>query len=237
MSAAPFHETEVETGWFAGELAGEVGDPGFRCWVARDGDRVVGFAYGLPTPEVPAEGCYGLLRDAVGQAAGGNGWRASSRSSGSPSPRSGGAGAWAGNCWSGCSPAPALSGPGWSPTTWRPRPAPSTAPSDSGSWAAAPSARTTSRGSSSAPTSRRPARSSTHRPACSPAPGQSAIDPPGSRQPTRRHRVPRWGRLPRLRNEGAALSTGRVAAKGRAALSSGGSRKCRRRPGRRRRTW
>jgi ribosomal protein S18 acetylase RimI-like enzyme len=70
MSAVPFHETEVETAWFAEELAGEVGEPGFRCWVARDGDRVVGFAYGLPTPEVPAEGWYGLLRDAVGEAAG-----------------------------------------------------------------------------------------------------------------------------------------------------------------------
>ena len=70
MSAAPFHETEVETGWFAEELAGEVGEPGFGCWVARDGDRVAGFAYGLPTPEVPAEGWYGLLRDAVGEAAG-----------------------------------------------------------------------------------------------------------------------------------------------------------------------
>ena len=70
MSAAPFHETEVETGWFAEELAGEVGEPGFRCWVARHGDRVAGFAYGLPTPEVPAEGWYGLLRDAVGEGAG-----------------------------------------------------------------------------------------------------------------------------------------------------------------------
>jgi GNAT superfamily N-acetyltransferase len=27
---------------------------------------VVGFAYGFPTPEVPAEGWYGLLREAVG---------------------------------------------------------------------------------------------------------------------------------------------------------------------------
>jgi ribosomal protein S18 acetylase RimI-like enzyme len=70
MSAAPFHETGVETGWFAEELAGEVGEPGFRCWVARDGDRLAGFAYGLPTAEVPAEGWYGLLRDAVGEGAG-----------------------------------------------------------------------------------------------------------------------------------------------------------------------
>jgi hypothetical protein len=51
MGAAPFFETEVETGWFAEELAGELTEPGFRCWVARDDDgRVAGFAYGIPTP-------------------------------------------------------------------------------------------------------------------------------------------------------------------------------------------
>ena len=66
MSAAPFHETEVETGWFAEELAGEVGEPGFRCWVAGNGGQTVGFAYGFPTPEVPADGWYGSLREAVG---------------------------------------------------------------------------------------------------------------------------------------------------------------------------
>jgi ribosomal protein S18 acetylase RimI-like enzyme len=68
MGAAPFHETEVETGFFAQELAGELEEPGFRCWVAREeGDPVVGFAYGYETPEVPPEGWYGLLREAVGQ--------------------------------------------------------------------------------------------------------------------------------------------------------------------------
>jgi ribosomal protein S18 acetylase RimI-like enzyme len=66
MSAAPFFEGEVETGWFAEELADEVGEPGYRCWLARDAGRVVGFAYGLPTPEVPAEGWYATLREAVG---------------------------------------------------------------------------------------------------------------------------------------------------------------------------
>jgi ribosomal protein S18 acetylase RimI-like enzyme len=69
MSAPPFFETEVETGWFAEELAGEITEPGFRCWAARDGDRLVGFAYGLPTPEIPADGWYGLVRDAVGEGA------------------------------------------------------------------------------------------------------------------------------------------------------------------------
>jgi ribosomal protein S18 acetylase RimI-like enzyme len=69
MGAPPFSETEVEAGWFAEELAGELTEPGYRCWVAGDDDRVVGFAYGFPTPEVPSEGWYGILRQAVGPAA------------------------------------------------------------------------------------------------------------------------------------------------------------------------
>jgi ribosomal protein S18 acetylase RimI-like enzyme len=35
-------------------------------------DRVVGFAYGFPTPEVPAVGWYGSLREAVGPDAAGH---------------------------------------------------------------------------------------------------------------------------------------------------------------------
>ena len=66
MGAAPFHETEVEAGFFADELAGELEEPGFRCWLASDGDQVVGFAYGYETPEVPPEGWSGLVREAVG---------------------------------------------------------------------------------------------------------------------------------------------------------------------------
>jgi ribosomal protein S18 acetylase RimI-like enzyme len=66
MGAPPFHEGEVETGWFAQELAGELTEAGYRCWVARDGGRTVGFAYGFPTPEVPSGGWYGSLRGAVG---------------------------------------------------------------------------------------------------------------------------------------------------------------------------
>jgi ribosomal protein S18 acetylase RimI-like enzyme len=69
MGAAPFHETEVETGWFADELAEEVEEDGYRCWVATEDGRVVGFAYGLPTPEIPTGGWYGLVREAVGPAA------------------------------------------------------------------------------------------------------------------------------------------------------------------------
>jgi hypothetical protein len=74
MGAAPFFETEVETGWFAEELGGEVEEAGYRCWVATEDDRVVGFAYGMPTPEIPAVGWYGLVRDAVGAAAAGRAW-------------------------------------------------------------------------------------------------------------------------------------------------------------------
>jgi ribosomal protein S18 acetylase RimI-like enzyme len=66
MAAPPFFETELETGWFSHELAGEVAEAGFRCWVAGDGDRTVGFAYGFPTHEVPADGWYGSLHQAVG---------------------------------------------------------------------------------------------------------------------------------------------------------------------------
>jgi GNAT superfamily N-acetyltransferase len=66
MAAPPFFETEVETGWFAAELAGELDEAGYRCWVGRDGDRVVGHAYGFPTPEVPAGVWYSSLREAVG---------------------------------------------------------------------------------------------------------------------------------------------------------------------------
>jgi hypothetical protein len=68
MSAPPFLETEVETGWFAQELAGELDEAGFRCWLATDDDQVVGFAYGFDTASVPSEGWYGSLRQAVGPA-------------------------------------------------------------------------------------------------------------------------------------------------------------------------
>ncbi len=54
MGAPPFHETDVETGWFAQELADELTEPGFRCWVASDDDgQVAGFAYGFPTTWTP----------------------------------------------------------------------------------------------------------------------------------------------------------------------------------------
>jgi ribosomal protein S18 acetylase RimI-like enzyme len=69
MSAPPFHETDVETGWFAQEPADELTEPGFRCWMASDDGQVPGFAYGFPTPEIPADGWYGSLREAVGPGA------------------------------------------------------------------------------------------------------------------------------------------------------------------------
>jgi hypothetical protein len=140
MGAAPFHETEVETGWFADELAEEVEEDGYRCWVATEDGRVVGFAYGLPTPEIPTGGWYGLVREAVRPAAAER-WLA-----------------------------------GQFAVVWASR-----------SWAAAPSAGTTPSGWSWAPNSKR-----------------------AGLNPTRRHQVPRWGRLPRQRDERAELSTGPV---------------------------
>src|SRR5829696_4546261 len=57
MGAAPFHETEVETGWFAEELAGEVTEAGFRCWAAYDDDgQLAGFAYRPADPRDPGRG-------------------------------------------------------------------------------------------------------------------------------------------------------------------------------------
>jgi hypothetical protein len=111
MGAAPFHETEVEAGFFAEELAGELEEPGFRSWVASENDRVVGFAYGYETHEVPSEGWYGLLRDTVGQGPAA-GWRASSPSCGSPSGPTGEAAASAGSSWNGCWREPPPSGRG-----------------------------------------------------------------------------------------------------------------------------
>jgi hypothetical protein len=114
MGAAPFFETEVETGWFAEELAGEVEEAGYRCWVATEDDRVVGFAYGLPTPGIPADGWYGLVREAVGPVAAER-WLAGQFAvvwiAVHSTPTTGG-GAWAAACWSACWPRPAPSGPG-----------------------------------------------------------------------------------------------------------------------------
>jgi hypothetical protein len=107
--APPFFETEVEAGWFAEELAGEVTEPGFRCWFARDGDRLVGFAYGFPPPRSrPTAGTAWCGRPS-GMAPP-SGWRASSPSSGSPSTPSGGAGVLAAGSWNVSWPGRARSG-------------------------------------------------------------------------------------------------------------------------------
>jgi hypothetical protein len=114
MGAPPFHESEVEAGFFADELAGELEEPGFRCWVASEDDRVVGFAYGYETPRSrPRAGtaCC-TTRSGRGRTAPAAGWRGSSPSCGSPSTPNGAAAASAGPCWSACSPAPAPTGPG-----------------------------------------------------------------------------------------------------------------------------
>ena len=55
------------TGWFAQELADELTEPGFRCWVASDDDgQVAGFADGFPTPEIPADGWHDAERVVLG---------------------------------------------------------------------------------------------------------------------------------------------------------------------------
>ena len=54
-------------------LDGRERPPSATSWVATEDDQVVGFAYGLPTPEIPTGGWYGLVREAVGPAAA-EGW-------------------------------------------------------------------------------------------------------------------------------------------------------------------
>ena len=182
--AAPFFKTEVETGWFAEELAGELDEAGYRCWVATEDGRVVGFAYGFPRPEIPSEGWYGLVREVVGPAAAER-WLAGQLAvvwiAVHPDHRGKGLGRRL---------LERLLAEAGTERTWLITHDPDTPAralyrsSASSSWAAAPSAGTTPSGSSLAPSSNRAGLS-----------------------PTRRTRVPRWGRLPRRRNEGAALST------------------------------
>jgi GNAT superfamily N-acetyltransferase len=67
FAPAPFHETDVEAGWFARELATELELDGFRCCVARQGEDLGGFAYGFDTPAtLPPDSWYSSLLDAVG---------------------------------------------------------------------------------------------------------------------------------------------------------------------------
>ena len=67
FAPAPFHETDVEAGWFAQELATELELDGFRCCVARQGKDLGGFAYGFDTPAtLPSAGWYSSLLDTVG---------------------------------------------------------------------------------------------------------------------------------------------------------------------------
>lgn len=67
FAPAPFHEADVEAGWFAQEFATELELDGFRCCVARQGEDLGGFAYGFDTPPtLPTDGWYSRLLDAVG---------------------------------------------------------------------------------------------------------------------------------------------------------------------------
>lgn len=70
----PFGDTEKEVGWFDQELAEDVDLPEFRCFVARQGGAVVGFAYGFRTFEdEPWNDWYAEVLRAVGPE-GADGW-------------------------------------------------------------------------------------------------------------------------------------------------------------------
>jgi GNAT superfamily N-acetyltransferase len=67
FAPAPFHETDVEAGWFAQELVTELELDGFRCCAAGQGEDLGGFAYGFDTPAtLPSAGWYASVLDAVG---------------------------------------------------------------------------------------------------------------------------------------------------------------------------
>jgi hypothetical protein len=53
FAPAPFHETDVEAGWFAQEFATELELDGFRCYVARQGEDLGGFD---TPPTLPTDG-------------------------------------------------------------------------------------------------------------------------------------------------------------------------------------
>src|SRR5712691_5448609 len=66
----PFNDSEREVGWFAQEFGTDVELPEFRCFVARLGGAVVGFAYGFRTFEgEPWNDWYAEVLRAVGPAA------------------------------------------------------------------------------------------------------------------------------------------------------------------------
>src|SRR2546421_134203 len=66
----PFDDSEREVGWFDHEFARDVELPEFRCFVARLGGEVAGFAYGFRTFEgEPWNDWYRVVLRAVGPGA------------------------------------------------------------------------------------------------------------------------------------------------------------------------
>ena len=91
MGAAPFFETEVEAGWFAEELAGEVEEDGYRCWWRP---RTTGWSASptaCPRPRSPPTAGTAWSGRPSARPPPSAGWPASSPWSGSPStPTTGG---------------------------------------------------------------------------------------------------------------------------------------------------
>jgi ribosomal protein S18 acetylase RimI-like enzyme len=66
----PFDDSEREVGWFDQEFGSDVDHPEFRCFAARAGGAVVGFAYGFRTfDSEPWNDWYAEVLRAVGPAA------------------------------------------------------------------------------------------------------------------------------------------------------------------------
>ena len=67
----PFNDTEREVGWFSEEFGGDVDLPEFRCFAARAGAELAGFAYGFRTfGDEPWNDWYAEVLRCVGPVAG-----------------------------------------------------------------------------------------------------------------------------------------------------------------------
>jgi ribosomal protein S18 acetylase RimI-like enzyme len=71
FTGPPFNDSEREVAWFSEEFGGDVDLPGFRCFAARAGAELVGFAYGFCTFEdEPWNDWYAEVLRSVGPVAG-----------------------------------------------------------------------------------------------------------------------------------------------------------------------
>lgn len=63
----PWSETPAELAAYPGKLAASASRPGFRAWVARDGEGLAGVCYGWPTPaDLAGSDIYATLIRTVG---------------------------------------------------------------------------------------------------------------------------------------------------------------------------